>query len=224
MSGQEHMAERRSEDLIAALAGSARPVKRLAPPLARAALWLAIAGFVVAISVYFHGVRDDLVEELRQPREMAEWLFTLATGIGGIVAAFYVSLPDRSPRWALLAFAPGAIWLATVGFGCLVEYDAMGRAAFAWGEPWMCLRYIVEMGVPLTAVALLMLRHAGPIRPGLTMVLAALGMSGLSAAGLTFFHPEHTAWLGLIWHGAALAIVLGFGALGAALLRRLYAA
>ena len=100
---------------------------------------------------------------------------------------------------------------------------AMGWAAFAWGEPWLCFRYITEMGVPLTVVSLIMLRHAGPIRPLQTMIMAALGMSALSAAGLTFFHPDHTAWLGLIWHGAALAVVLACGALSAAALRMSYA-
>ena len=80
-----------------------------------------------------------------------------------------------------------------------------------------------EMGVPLTVLMLVILRYAGPVRPLATMLLAALGMSGLSAAGLAFFHPVHTAWLGLVWHGAALAIVLASGALGSALLRMLYA-
>jgi hypothetical protein len=118
---------------------------------------------------------------------------------------------------------PAAFWLAAVGLGCLADLTAMGSAAFAWGEPWLCFRYITELGVPLTLVSLVMLRYAGPIRPLQTMMMAALGMSGLSAAGLAFFHPDHTAWLGLIWHGLALCVVLACGALGAALLKALYA-
>ncbi len=218
MSDMKH-----SEDLIAALAGSAQPVKPLRPPMLRAMIWLVLAIAVVAVSVAFHGVNDDLLDDLLQPLNLLEWLAALATGIGAIVAAFHLSLPDRSPRWALLALLPAGLWLATVGFGCLADFAAMGRAAFAWGEPWLCFVYITQMGVPLTLVSLLMLRYAGPIRPLQTMVMAALGMSGLSAAGLTFFHPDHTAWLGLIWHGAALAVVLACGALGAALLKAFYA-
>lgn len=212
-----------SERLIAMLAAEARPVRRLRPPLARAALWLLAAGAVVALSVAYHGVQPASLEALAAPREMFEWLLTLATAIGAVVAAFYVSLPDRSPRWALLGIVPAVAWLASAGFGCLVEIRELGAAAFAWGEPWLCLRYIAEMGVPLTAIMLLMLRHAGPLRPRATMLLAALGMAALSAVGLAFFHPDHTAWLGLLWHGAALAIVLAGGALGAAVLRKLYA-
>ena len=213
----------RSEDLIAALAAEAKPVKPLRPPMARAALWIAVAGAIVALSVWLHGVNEDLLADMSEPYHALEWLLTLATGIGAIVAAFYVSLPDRSPRWALLGLVPAGAWLATVGFGCFAEFLTMGAAAFAWGEPWMCLRYIAEMGVPLTVLMLVILRYAGPVRPLATMLLAALGMSGLSAAGLAFFHPVHTAWLGLVWHGAALAIVLASGALGSALLRMLYA-
>lgn len=212
-----------SEDLIAALAGSARPVAPLRPPMLRAAIWLALAIAVVATSVAVHGVNEGLLADLLQPLNLLEWLAALATGIGAIVAAFHLSLPDRSPRWALLALLPAGLWLATVGFGCLADIAAMGAAAFAWGEPWLCFRYITEMGVPLTLVTLVMLRYAGPIRPMQTMMMAALGMSGLSAAGLTFFHPDHTAWLGLIWHGAALALVLASGALGAAVLKAIYA-
>jgi hypothetical protein len=223
MSDQSHSQERRSEDLIAALTGSARPVKPLLPPMLRAAIWLALAVAVVAGSVAVHGVKADLLADLLQPLNLLEWLAALATGVGAIVAAFHLSLPDRSPRWALLAVAPAALWLASVGLGCLADVAAMGSAAFAWGEPWLCFRYITELGVPLTIVTLIMLRYAGPIRPLQTMVMAALGMSGLSAAGLAFFHPDHTAWLGLIWHGAALAVVLACGALGAALLKALYA-
>ncbi len=212
-----------SERLIAQLAADARPVRRLRPPLTRAALWLLAAGAVVAVSVAYHGVQPASLEALGEAHEMFEWLLTLATGVGAVIAAFYISLPDRSPRWALLGILPAVAWLASTGFGCLAEFLEMGAAAFAWGEPWLCLRYIAEMGVPLTAVMLLMLRHAGPVRPLATMLLAALGMAGLSAAGLAFFHPDHTAWLGLLWHGAALAIVLAGGALGAAMLRKLYA-
>ncbi|HEY4133590.1 MAG TPA: NrsF family protein [Alphaproteobacteria bacterium] len=213
----------RSEDLIAALAAGARPVRRLWPPMLRALLWLALALAVVSLSVYAHGVRPDLAARLAEPRELFEWLASLATGVGAVIAAFHLSLPDRSPRWALLALVPAAAWLASVGLGCLADVAAMGSAAFAWGEPWLCFRYITEMGVPLTVVSLVMLRHAGPIRPLRTMVMAALGMSGLSAAGLAFFHPDHTAWLGLIWHGAALLVVLACGALAAAALRLIYA-
>ncbi|MFN4281285.1 MAG: NrsF family protein [Alphaproteobacteria bacterium] len=214
---------KRSEDLIAVLAASAEPARRLPPPMRRAALWLALAVAIVAASVLWHGVDAELAAELLEPLHFAEWLAALATGVGGIVAAFHLTLPDRSPRWAWLALAPAGAWLATVGLGCLGDYLAMGGAAFAWGEPWLCLEYITQLGVPLTLLSLVMLRHAGPIRPMSTMLLAGLGMSGLSAAGLAFFHPDHTAWLGLLWHGAAFAVVLASGALGAALLRRLYA-
>lgn len=213
----------RSEELIAALAAEAKPVGRLAPPLRRAALWLALAVAIVAASVLWHGVDADLAAELLEPLHFAEWLAALATGVGGIIAAFHLTLPDRSPRWVWLALGPAGLWLATVSLGCLGDYLAMGMDAFAWGEPWLCLEYITQMGVPMTLLSLIMLRFAGPIRPVQTMLLAGLGMAGLSAAGLAFFHPPHTAWLGLLWHGAAVAVVLANGALGAALLRRLYA-
>ena len=46
--------------LIDALCASLQPVRRLRPPLLRAALWLLLAAAVVALLAIFHGTRTDL--------------------------------------------------------------------------------------------------------------------------------------------------------------------
>lgn len=212
-----------SERLIDSLTADARPVRRLRPPLVRAALWIAVAVTVVAVTVVVHGVRPDLLDKAREPLALLEWLAAVATGIGAFLAAFHLSLPDRSSRWALAAIVPAAVWLATLGLGCLADFLADGMAAFAWGTSWSCFRYITEMGLPLTIVVLLALRHAGPVRPVATMLAAGLGAAALSAAGLTLFHGLDAAWLVLIWHGLALLAVIGAASLGGAILRRVYA-
>jgi hypothetical protein len=99
----------KTPDLIDALVECATPVRRLRPPLVRAALWLAFAGLVLALLAIGHGVRTDLVECLRQPVFVASIAAALATGVLAAVAAFVVSLPDRSQWWLL---RPGAVTLA----------------------------------------------------------------------------------------------------------------
>lgn len=212
---------RSSEDLIAALSAGAKPVHPLRPPAWRTAGLIAAAGVIVAISVAWHGLRPDLAEKFHEPMYVLEWLASLVTAVGAFVAAFHLSLPDRSPRWLAAALIPAALWSSASGLGCLHDFWQHGMHAFAWGVSLPCFRYITEMGIPLMLVVLIMNRHAGPIRPIQTTVCAGLGAAALSAAGLSLFHDLNASWLVLIWHGSALLTVLGLATLGGILLRQL---
>ena len=210
----------RSEDLIAALASQAAPVRRLRPPAWRTAGLVTLAGAIVALSVAWHGLRPDLAEKMSEPLYLLEWLASLATALGAFLAAFHLSLPDRSPRWLAAALVPAAIWLSAIGIGCLADFTEHGAHAFAWGVSLPCFRYITEMGIPLTLVVLVMIRHAAPIRPIPATLCAGLGAAALSAAGLSLFHDLEASWLVLIWHGSALITVLALAGLGGLVLRR----
>lgn len=210
----------KSEDLIAALSAAATPVRPLRPPAWRTAALVVVAGAIVALSVAWHGLRPDLAEKFHQPIFVLEWVASLATAVGAFVAAFYLSLPDRSPRWLAAALVPAALWAAVIGLGCLQDFSQHGMHAFAWGVSVACFRYITEMGIPLMLVVLIMNRHAGPIRPIQSMVCAGLGAAALSAAGLSLFHDLEASWLVLIWHGSALLTVLALSALAGVILRR----
>lgn len=210
-----------TEDLIVSLTAGAKAVKPLRPPAWRAAGLLALAVAIVGVSVWSHGLRPDLAEKFRDPLYVLEWLASIATAIGAFLAAFHLSIADRSHRWLFAAVVPAGLWLATIGGGCLQDFFDQGSAAFAWGVSMTCFRYITEMGIPLMLVVLVMNRHAGPIRPIATTLCAGLGAAALSAAGLTLFHGLHASWLVLIWHGGALLTVMALSLVGGLLLRRL---
>ena len=53
-------------DLIESLVAGAKPVRRLRPPAARAALWLLFAAAIVSVLAVSHGLRPDL--GARSPR------------------------------------------------------------------------------------------------------------------------------------------------------------
>jgi uncharacterized membrane protein len=91
-----------TRELIDALVECATPVRRLRPPLVRAVLWLAFAGVVLALIAVGHGVRTDLMARLEEPKLAATDGAALATGILATMAAFMISLPDRSRWWLLL--------------------------------------------------------------------------------------------------------------------------
>lgn len=209
------------EKLIAALTAVAKPVRRLRPPVWRAAAWIAAAGAIVAFSVAWHGLRADLAEKLHDPIYVLDWIASLATAIGAFVAAFHLSLPDRSPRWLAAALLPAGFWIAVIGLGVLQDFAEHGMNAFDWGTSISCFRYITAMGIPLMLVMLMLLRHAGPIRPIQSVICAGLGTAALSATGLSLFHYLDESWLVLIWHGSALVTVLGLSTLGGLFLRAL---
>ena len=201
----------KTEDLIGQLTAGLRPVRRLPPPGLRAALWIGFAVLVVAACVVVFGPRHDLMERMTRPHEVAQFAFAVATGVLAAIAAFELSLPDRSERWALLPLPTALAWGATLGVGCMADMDRMGPAALALGTSWGCFRFIVLMGVPLAVSLVWMLRHAGPIRPVPVAALGGLAGAALSAAGLSLFHHLDAALMVLLWHGGStLVVVIGF--------------
>jgi len=79
-------------ELINALAAGATPVRRLRPPLVRAAGWLTFAAVLVALLTVVHGLRTDLAEHLQQRVFVVGLLASLATGVLAAGASFLVSL------------------------------------------------------------------------------------------------------------------------------------
>jgi len=205
----------KTDDLIARLAADLQPVRPLRPPVLRALGWLGLAILAVTACVAFYGLRDDFGERMTRPHEVLQLLLAGLTGVLAAVAAFQLSLPDRSPRWGLLPLPAAAGWLATMGWGCLADLARIGPQALSLGVSWGCFRFIVLMGVPLALSLVWMLRHAGPIRPVPVAALGGLAGAALCAAGLSLFHHLDAAAMVLAWHGGTTAVVvLAFALLG----------
>src|SRR5437870_4815677 len=102
-------------ELIDSLAASVTPVRRLRPPLVRATFWLLLAAFILVLLAISQGVRPDLAQRLQQPVFAVGLVASLLTGILAAIAAFVVSLPDRSRRWLVLPAPALVAWISTVG-------------------------------------------------------------------------------------------------------------
>jgi len=63
------------------------------------------------------------------------------------------------------------------------------------------------MSLPLGLVMVLMVRHAGVVRPAPTAMLAALSAAALSSAGVSLFHNGETSLMSLLWHGGVVALL-----------------
>jgi hypothetical protein len=199
--------------LIAQLAASVRPVRRLAPPMVRALAWLIVTGALGGLAVWRWSNLPVFVGRASDPRMALELAATLATGVAGVVAAFHLSLSDRSRRWALLPLPFAGLWLALSGLGCWRSWSEQTAQGWRLGESSHCVVFLLVVGLPMAGVLLLSLRRARPLQPRLVASVGALGVAALSAVLLQFFHPFDVTLLDLGAHLAALAILIGVLAL-----------
>jgi len=199
---------RSTDDLISALSTDLKPSGRLAPPMLRAAVWLGVLLALIAATALLFARFTGLVAKMDQPRFALEVFATLATGVTGVIAAFHLSLPDRSRRWALLPVPALLLWLATSGCGCWWSWVSLGPRGLGLGETGQCFLFMVGASVPIGGLLLLALSRARPLQPAGTAAVGGLGAAGLCAFALEFIHSAQTTVIDMAWHLAAVAVVV----------------
>jgi len=207
-------------DLIEALAADAGPVRRLRHPLWRAACWLLLAAIIVLLIAVEVGVRADIDDRLRQTMFVVGLAAAALTGILAAIAAFMVSLPDRSRGWLLLPAPALIVWLSTIGYQCLTAWVKIGPAGIAPGETARCFATLFLTSFPLSLTLLLMLRYAAPVRPTETVMAGALAVAAITATAISLFHDIDATIMILMWNIGIAALLVGLGGTYA---RRLFA-
>ena len=200
-------------DLIELLVASAAPVRRLRPPLARAAGWLLFAALILALLAVSHGVRPDLELRLEQPVFVIGIAASLATGVLAAFASFIVSVPDRSRRWLLLPAPTLLVWLTTVGYGCLTAWVSIGPGGISLGETAQCFATLVLVGAPLSLAMLVMLRYAALLAPTPVAITGSLAVAAMTSTALSLFHPLDATVMVLIWNLGTAALLVALGGL-----------
>lgn len=202
-----------TQKLIDELVAGASPVRRLRPPLVRALSWLALAGAILVLLAIGHGVRSDLAEHLRQPIFLVSIAAALATGVLAAIAAFMVSLPDRSQGWLLLPAPTLALWVGTIGYGCLTDWVAVGPDGVHLGETVRCFATLVLTSVPLAIALAMMLRHAALLRPVAATLAGALAVAAITSSALALMHDIDATAMILLWNLGTAAVIVALGAL-----------
>jgi hypothetical protein len=195
-------------ELIESLAADAKPVRRLAPPLTRAGLWLTGFLLLVALVTWATGAWPLMLQRLQATRFALEMSATFLTGVAAVIAAFYLSLPDRSRFWMLLPLPALVLWLASSGYGCYRNWIESGPQGWRLGRSSDCFVFIVTLSIPMAIALYAVLRRARPLAPVPVMALGGLGVAGLAAATLQFYHPFDVTIVDLSVHIAAVLIVV----------------
>lgn len=202
-----------TESLIHELAANATPVRPLPNPWKRTGLWLAVAVPYVALIVILMSPRPDLAMQLADSRFQVELVAALATAVLAAVAAFACTVPGRSRAICLLPMAPLAIWLASLGYGCLQDWRVLGPEALRLRVDWDCLPAASLVGIVPALAIVTMLRRGAPLFPRATLALAGLAVGALAQAGMQVYHVGDISLMVLVWHlgsVAALAAVAGW--------------
>jgi hypothetical protein len=171
--------------------------------------------FVLLALAAVHGARPDLALRLRDPSFAAALAGSLLTGILAAVAAFHLSLLDRSRLWLLLPAPALVLWVATIGYGCLTNWVALAPDGVRLGSTLECFATLVIASLPLTVALLVMLRHTALLDPTIAGIMAGLATAGIAATAISLVHELDATVMVLVWNlGAAALIVALCGAFG----------
>ncbi|MFP3565071.1 NrsF family protein [Paraburkholderia sp. SIMBA_030] len=210
---------RTTSSLIDSLVADVKPVRRLGPPSVRAVCWLLFAMSMLVLVALGHGVRPDLMLKLHQPAFVIGVAAALITGALAALASFIVSVPGRSSRWLLLPVPALAVWLSTIGYGCLTNWVSIGPDGMSPGETARCFATLALTGIPLSLTMLIMLRHVARLAPTPIAMMASLAVAAMTAVALSLFHPIDATVMILLWNFGVAVLFLTISGLGG---RRLF--
>jgi len=201
----------KTSDLIEALVADGRPVRRLRPPVLRAALWLLLPALVFALQALGHGVRPDLAQRLAEPDFAVGQAASLLTGALAAVAAFMLNLPDRSRAWALLPVPALIVWLSTLGRACLLNWVSLSPDGIQLGETARCFATVLITSLPLSLAMFAMLRHGSLLRATTAAPMASLAVAAMSATAMSLFHTLDATVMILVWNLGTAALIVALG-------------
>jgi hypothetical protein len=207
-TAQSAAMERPTEEtshLIACLAADCATIGRLQAPWRRTALWLmCVLPCVATVSVRF--TRQDVMHNI-DTRMVVEQAAILLTGFTAAFAAFSTVVPGRDWRVSLLPLIPLAVWLGSLGEGCMHDWARLGADGLRLRSDWDCVPAAIALGVPSATSMLVMLRRGAPLVPSLTLALGALASAAIVNFGLRLIHAGDVAVMVLAWHLGGVAVV-----------------
>jgi hypothetical protein len=199
-------------EVVDTLVSCATPVRRLRPPVQRALLWIGLAVVVLALISFEYGVRANLAERLRQPNFTIGIAAATVTAVLSAIAAFTISVPDRSRWWLLLPMLTLVIWISTVSYECLTDWISIGPDGLRMGDAVGCFASLLLTSVPLGGALIIMLRYA-LVRSATVAKLGGLAVAAVTSTALALFHDLDATVMILVWNLGTAALITAIGCL-----------
>lgn len=203
-----------TDTFINSLATDLQPVRRLRPPFWRAARVILLALAVIAALTALRGLRADFDQQMGEAAYWVQVVGAFLTGATATLAAFEISLPDRSRFWAALPLPAAVLWLYGFAFGCLAHWIAVPAGAPIVADGERCLTTIVMATIPLALALWMMLRRARPLRSVTTAWIAALAVAGFADTAHLLLHTVQASSLVLVINLVPVAIIVMLGGIG----------
>src|SRR5262249_39157189 len=120
---------------------------------------------------------------------------------------------DSSRLWIVLPLPALALWVATIGYGCLTDWVSIGPDGIRLGEAIRCFATLLMTSVPLSIAMLVMLRYTALLRPLEVSIVGGLAIAAVSAFALSLFHDLDATVMILIWNLGSAALIAALGSL-----------
>ena len=198
-----------TDQLIRRLAENPKQVEPLPHPWARTVAWFSLAIPYIALVVFVVSPRNDLIVKSLDLRFLIEQFASLTTGIAAAVAAFASIIPGHNRRVLLIPLVPLAIWLGSLGQGCVQDWMQYGADGLTLRPDWFCFPAIVLVGAVPAIVMAAMLRRGAPLTPHMTTALGGLAAAGLGNFGLRLFHSQDASVMVLVWQLGTVFVLVG---------------
>jgi hypothetical protein len=217
MENPETMSDLRShEALIDRLGTDLVPVRRLLPPWLRTVGWMLAVVAIAAVLLMHYGAEPMLRRWANTPDLGWAGMGAVITAITAAWAAFALGVPGRPAAWAWLPLPGAVLWIGASGLGCLRLHLrnvlAAGTQVPTMHQSADCLIFIISFSIPLSALLIVLVRRACPLRPVLTAVLIGLASAAASASLLEICHAFDAAATDLLTHVLAVAVVVAVNA------------
>jgi hypothetical protein len=102
---------------------------------------------------------------------------------------------------------PLAVWLASVGNGCIQDWLALGPEGLKLRVDWDCLPAASLVGIVPGIAMVAMLRRGAPLFPRTTLAMGALAVGALANAGMQLYHEGDVSIMVLVWHLGSVAVL-----------------
>jgi hypothetical protein len=99
----------------------------------------------------------DVIERI-DIRMAVEQAAILLTGLTAALAAFSIVVPGRDWRIALLPLVPLAVWLGSLGEGCMHDWSRLDADGLQVRSDWDCVPAAIILSIPCATIMLVMLR------------------------------------------------------------------